>query len=151
MRRIAVIVVVLALSACATLVQEMDPPTINLQTVKPIRGDAVAPDFEITLRVVNPNKIALNIVGIAYDIEVMGRELVSGVSNDIPRIAPYSEQVVKLTASVNVYQLLRLMADVSTRQAKELDYQLNAKIDFDGLVPTQRMQESGVIDLATRN
>ena len=81
----------------------------------------------------------------------MGRELVSGVGKDTLRIDLYSEQLVTLIASLDVYQRLRLLADVGTQQTRKRDYALNAKISFfDELLPTQQPPENGVIDLFGR-
>ena len=138
----------LLLGGCATLVEEIDPPSVSLQSLRPVAGSGMAPDFEITLRVVNPNNFPLDIVGIGYQVEVQGRELVSGVSSDVPRIEAYGQGDVKLLASLNTYPLLRLLAEVGNSRARALEYTLRAKIDFNGLVPTQRIEDSGVIDLS---
>jgi LEA14-like dessication related protein len=136
------------LGGCATLVEEIDPPSVSLQSLRPVAGSGMAPDFEITLRVVNPNNVPLDIVGIGYQVEVQGMELVSGVSSDVPRIGAYEEGDVTLLASINTYPLLRLLAEVGNSRARALEYTLRAKIDFSGLVPTQRIEDSGVIDLS---
>ncbi len=150
LQRASALLLVLLCSACASMGtgEALDPPTVSLQSIRPVSGSGATPDFEITLRVVNPNNHSLNIAGVAYDVEVEGHELVSGVSNDIPRIDAYSEENVTLSASVNVFPLLRLLADVTSNEARTLEYQLKAKIDFEGLVPTQRISETGEIDLS---
>lgn len=142
------LIIALLLGGCATLVEEIDPPSISLQSLRPVAGSGMAPDFEIKLRVVNPNNFALDIVGIGYQVEIQGMELVSGVSSDVPRIGAYDEGDVTLIASINTYQLLRLLAEVGNSRARALEYTLRAKVDFNGLVPTQRVEDSGVIDLS---
>lgn len=141
------LVIMLFLSGCASLVADVDPPKVTMESFRSLPGDSGAPRFEIKLRVQNPNKDALNIVGISYGIEVLGKELVSGVTNDVPRIDAYGEGIVTLDASLQMFQLLRLLASLGTAPTDALDYRFTAKIDFEGLVPTQRVEETGQIDL----
>jgi LEA14-like dessication related protein len=139
---------VCVLGGCATLAPAIDPPRVSLVSLRPVPGSGVAPDFEIKLKVVNPNNLALDIAGISYAVEIQGQELLTGVSNDLPRIGAYEEGTATLIASIDGFRLLRLLATVSREEARALDYSLRAKIDFGGLIPTQRIEESGVIDLS---
>jgi len=138
------------LSACASLVSDVDPPRVTMESFRGLPSDSGAPRFEIKLRVQNPNKDPLEIVGISYGIEILGRELVSGVTNEVPHIPAYGEDVVTLHASLQMFELLRLLAGIGTASTDALEYRFTAKIDFEGLVPTQRVEETGTINLGAR-
>ncbi|MFN2165208.1 MAG: LEA type 2 family protein [Anaerolineae bacterium] len=125
----------------------MDPPTVSVEKVNALPSRDAGPRFEITLRVTNPNKQPLDIAGISYSIDILDRELVTGVTNEVPRIEAYSEQTVTLEAGVNLFQVLRLLADLGRHEGDQLDYRFAAKIDFDGFVPTQRVEETGTLRL----
>lgn len=142
-----VLLVALGLSACATLYGEMDPPSISIEDVSAVPADSGVPRFEVVLNVVNPNKRALDIAGIAYSLEILGKELVMGVTDEVPRIEGYSEEKVTLQAGVQLVGILRLMAALGTTPSEELDYRFSAKIDFEGFLPTQRVEETGKISL----
>lgn len=146
---ISLLVILGLLTACAGLVEESDPPKVTLESFRSLPGTEGAPRFEIKLRVINPNAQPLDIVGISYSIALLDRELISGVSNDVPRIEPYSEEVVTLEASLQLFELLRLLASLGRSSSTEvaLDYRFSAKIDFKGLVPTQRIEDTGEISL----
>jgi hypothetical protein len=135
------------LAGCAGLTTKMDPPRVSLDSFASLPGEGGGPRFEIKLRVQNPNEQSLDIAGISYTIALMGNEVMSGVSNDVPKIDGYSEEVVTLQASLQLFQLLRLFAQMGQSPAEELDYRFAAKIDFRGLVPTQRVEETGRIAL----
>jgi hypothetical protein len=77
----------------------------------------------------------------------LDRELVSGVTSDVPLIPAYSEEVVTLNAGINMFQFLRLLSGLGKTNADALSYSFSAKIDFNGFIPTQRVEESGVLDL----
>jgi LEA14-like dessication related protein len=135
------------LSGCASLQPDLDPPKVSLESFKSLPSETGAPRFEIKLRVANPNKQTLDIAGISYSIELLGKELISGVTNDVPVIEAYTEEVITLEAGLQLFQLVRLLASLGQTQADALDYRFLAKIDFNGFIPTQRVEEAGQITL----
>ena len=137
----------LLLSACATVMPQLDPPKISVDSVESIPSASGAPRFKIQLRVINPNTQELDIAGISYGIEIMGQEVISGVTNEVPLIAGYSEQVVTLEAGLQLFQVVRLLTSLGKVQGDSLEYRFLAKIDFNGLVPTQRVEETGELTL----
>jgi LEA14-like dessication related protein len=125
----------------------MDPPKVSLEDFSSVPSEGAGPRFQIKLRVQNPNEQTLDISGISYGIELAGQEVITGVSNDVPVIEGYSEGVVTLDASLQLFQVLRLLASLGQTTADELTYRFTAKIDFKGLIPTQRVEEEGQITL----
>ena len=144
---VAVMFWLLMLSACATLTSDVDPPKVTMESFRSIASESGTPRFEIKLRVTNPNKQPLDVAGIGYSVEIQGKELVSGVTNDVPLVEAYSEEVVTLEASLQLFQLLRLVTSLATVESDALAYRFSAKIDFKGFTPTQRIEETGTISL----
>ena len=146
-RLLSAVVLLLGLNACATFYSDMDPPSISIENVSAVPSDGGVPRFEVVLNVVNPNKRALDIAGIAYSLEILGKELVMGVTDEVPRIEGYSEEKVTLQAGIQLVGILRLMASLGTTPTEALDYKFSAKIYFEGFLPTQRVEETGQISL----
>lgn len=134
-------------TSCATLTTPMDPPRVTLDDFASVPSEGAGPRFQIKLRIQNPNEQTLDISGISYAIELAGQEVITGVSNDVPVIEGYSEGVVTLDASLQLFQVLKLFASLGQTPADELTYRFSAKIDFKGLIPTQRVEEEGQITL----
>jgi LEA14-like dessication related protein len=143
---VPVLVLAFMLSACATL-SPMDPPNVSVDSFSSLPSEGGGPRFLIKLRVQNPNEQQLDISGVSYGIELAGQEVITGVSSDVPVIPGYGEAVVSLEASLKLFQVLRLVASLGQTQADDLTYRFTAKIDFKGLVPTQRVEEVGQISL----
>ncbi len=137
----------LLMGGCASLTQDIDPPKVTMESFRALPNSEGLPRFEIVLRVANPNTVALDLAGVSYSIELLGNEVISGVTNEVPRIEGYTEELVKLESSLQLFQLLKLFAGVGTQPTDEIEYRFAAKIDFKGLVPTQRVEETGVIRL----
>ena len=146
-RHIAIVFLAALLAACATLTGDLDPPKVTIENVESLPNSGSTPRFLITLRIANPNKQALDIVGVSYSMELLGKELITGVTNEVPRIEAYSEQTVELEAGVRLFELLRLLAGLGLEPTEQLDYRFEAKLDFAGFLPTQRVEETGVISL----
>jgi LEA14-like dessication related protein len=132
---------------CAGVVREMDPPKISVESVESAPAESGAPRFRIVLRVINPNTQSLDIAGISYGIEIMDQEVISGVTNDVPVIEGYSEGIVTLDAGLQLFQFMKLLTTLGRSRGEPLEYRFVAKIDFKGLVPTQRIEERGELAL----
>lgn len=135
------------ITGCATLTEPMDPPRVSLEDFSSLPSEGAGPRFQIKLRIQNPNEQTLNIAGISYGIELAGQEVITGVSKDIPVIEGYSEGVVTLDASLQLFKVLRVLASLGQTTTDDLTYRFTAKIDFRGLIPTQRVEEEGQITL----
>lgn len=146
--RVSLLLLGLALLAgCASLTPDLDPPKVDLVSIQSLPVQGEAPTFEIKLRVMNPNTQTLDIAGISYSVALLGKELVTGITNDIAPIEGYGEGIVTLKASLQLMELLRLMASLGTSGSGPLEYRFTAKIDFNGFMPTQRIEETGEITL----
>lgn len=150
LRPFFVIVVLALLPGCANMMAEYDPPKVTLESFKALPSHGSTPRFEFKLRIANPNKEALDIAGISYSVEILDKELLSGVTNDVPYIDGYSEEVVTVEAGLQLFQLVRLLAGLTHETTSSLDYKFSAKIDFNGFMPTQRIEETGTIDLSAQ-
>ena len=141
------LVLVLALSGCAAIAPDIDPPKVTVESVENIPSEGGAPRFRIRLRVINPNTESLDIVGISYGVEIMDEEVISGVTNEVPVIEGYSEGIVTLDAGLQVFQVVRLLTNLGKAHGDPLEYRFVAKIDFRGFTPTQHVEQTGQLAL----
>ncbi|MDO8861848.1 LEA type 2 family protein [Haliea sp. E1-2-M8] len=146
-RLLVAVTLALLLGGCSSLFQGIEPPKVSVDSVRSVPAEGSGPRFQIVLRIANPNARALDIAGISYGVELLGRELVSGVTNQVPRIAGYTEEQVVIDAGVNLLELLRLLGNLGHSSGDALDYRFKAKIDFRGLLPTQYVEDSGSVAL----
>lgn len=142
---VTLLILCLSLASCANLTPDFDPPRVTVESIRNLPSEDIGPRFEIKLRVTNPNNLTLDIAGISYTIDFLDRELVNGVTSDIPIIEPYSEEVVTLEAGINMFQLIKVLAGLGTTSLETLEYRFAAKIDFNGFIPTQTIEEVGVL------
>jgi len=146
-RLATVLLSALLLSGCATLRPSFETPTVTVSSFRATPGNGVVPNFEIGLHVVNPNAQALPLRGVSYSVALEGRELLTGVGNDLPVVPAYGEGTVKLTAVPNLLQSLNFFTDLLNRPRDRFSYELTAKLDVGRLLPAIRIRDAGEFNL----
>ena len=63
--------------------KEADDLKVSFENIRSLPAEGVGPRFEITLRISNPNEQALDIAGISYTMDLLGKEVISGVTTKI--------------------------------------------------------------------
>lgn len=145
---IALSLILLSLGACALLPQR-DPLAINVVGIEPLPSQELEMRFAIKLRLQNPNETPIDYNGVALDLEVNGRPLASGVSDQQGHIGRYAEDILVIPVNVSAFSVLRQTLGLSQTQSLDnLPYVLRGKL-AGGLFGTQRFIERGQISLAS--
>ncbi|GGA71179.1 hypothetical protein GCM10011369_11170 [Neiella marina] len=142
--KLALSALILMLSGCASL-PPTDPPKVSLVGITPLMSDS-APSFILSVRVVNPNDSPLALVGAAYSLALNDYDLVSGATNDLPKVPAYGEAEFKLPAKLSLFDSIRLATSLLKSKPKAIDYEVNIKLDAGGLWPAIRFSETGQLD-----
>jgi LEA14-like dessication related protein len=137
----------LLLTGCATLQSDFKEPGVSLVSITPQIKNLFAPEFDVVLRVTNPNRQALDIAGLSYTVHLQGNKLIAGVANELPMIAAYGEADISLRATADLMGGINLLSDFLNQPGEQFDYEFNADIDLGTLYPMVRVQRSGVISL----
>lgn len=143
----ALLALALGLQACTGLRPGFETPTVNVASFRSLPGEGAVPRFEIGLHIVNPNREALTLQGLAYTVSVEGRELVKGVENDLPVIEGYGEGNVRLVATPNLLGGIRLVTDLVASPRDSYSYSLEAKLDVGRFTPPIRLRDEGNVTL----
>ena len=147
-RLITLLLVLTAVSACATLGPDWEDPTVTVTSFQAAPSEGMAPTFDVGLRILNPNASDLELEGIVYTISIEGKELVKGVGKDFPVIEAYSQEDINISASVQLLAGLRLISGLMKNQGDSLNYEFEAKLDLKGIYPTIYVTETGDFNMA---
>ncbi|AKK00714.1 MULTISPECIES: LEA type 2 family protein [Pseudomonas] len=149
MRRLfglSLLLMLLSLSACA-LFPQRDPLTINVVGIEPLPSQDLEMRFAVKLRVQNPNDTTLDYNGVALDLEVNGRPLASGVSDQTGSLPRFSETILSIPVSISAFSVLRQTLGLSQTQSLDnLPYVLRGKL-AGGVFGTRRFVDRGTLDL----
>lgn len=135
------------LSACASMPSDFEEPSVTLVSFLPVTSDSISPEFEILLRVTNPNRKALELEGMSYTLSLEGNKVLSGVANNLPVIESYGEATVKLKATANIFGSFSLLTGLLSSTKDKLQYEFNAKLDAGTFVPNIRVSKKGLLSL----
>ncbi len=139
------------LSACTTLQPNFQNPTMQVTSIALLPSEGMQINFDVGLKVSNPNKMPLNVLGLAYDLQLDGYKVVEGVGNDIPEIPAYGSAEFHITASTNLMQSFKLLSEMLNNPKSVLDYAFNTKLDLGSTwLPALRLQDSGKINLTDK-
>lgn len=131
------------LSGCAGMQTAYDSPTVSLTSFRFIPGESIVPQFEIGLRIINPNRDALKLDGLFYNITIDDNKILSGVANELPIVQGYGEEDILLEASVDVLGGAKLLQSLINGPKDSFQYGFNAKLDLGSLKPPLRISEQG--------
>jgi LEA14-like dessication related protein len=134
------------LPACSAL-KRGDPLRVNVVGIEPLQGEGLELRFLVKLRLQNPNEAALEFDGVALELELNGKSLASGVSDQKGVVPRFGEILLTVPLSVSAFAAVRQALGLSAAAARhEMPYVLSGKL-AGGLFGTVRFSDSGMLRL----
>ena len=130
-------------TGCISLKSELEKLSVNVTSVRLLSMQGFTPQFEIGLRVVNPNAVQISLKGMSYELFLNELEVVQGAAKDLPVVPAYGEARLKVTANVGLIEGIRLVNDMLKNAGAQVAYRVRANLDLGTLLPTLRIEESG--------
>lgn len=144
---LSVLMLVLNLAGCAAL-SPRDPLNVQVADIQPLPGEGLELRMAVKLRVQNPNDMALDYNGVALDLEINGRRLASGVSDERGSVPRFGETVLTVPVTISAFSAVRQALGLAEHVGmEEVPYVLRGKL-AGGLFGTQRFVEKGTLDLS---
>lgn len=150
-RPILLLLLVIAFSGCAIFSTGYEDPVVKIKSFRLLPSDSMAPQFEIGLHLINPNRDPLKLRGIHYTISLEDHRMVSGVASDLPTIAAYGEDEVTLIGSVDLVSGAKLLHQLLMKPQNSITYTIEAKLDVGRYTPVIRVKEEGQLITGGRN
>jgi LEA14-like dessication related protein len=147
-RIVLLLAAVLLIPGCAGREPGFETPTVGVSSFRLLPSEGMAPQFEIGLHIVNPNRSALELEGIVYSVILNGHRILTGASSNLPAIAPYSEGEVTLRATADLLSSISFLGSLMKQGQDTFDYELDARLDIGRLRPRIHVQEKGKLTLA---
>jgi hypothetical protein len=139
------VLLLLSLGACSSF-SARDPLRIDLAGLEPLPGQGLEMRFMLTLRVQNPNDVAVDYRGIALELEVNNQPLASGVSDQSGQVPSFGESLLSVPVSISAFAAMRqAWAAADYQSAQGLPYTLRGKLVGD-LFGSERFSDSGTLN-----
>ncbi|MFT3663813.1 LEA type 2 family protein [Piscinibacter sp.] len=148
--RLTAVLASLLLAACA-LLPGSDPLRVELVGIEPIEGQGLELRLAVKLRVQNPNDAPVEFDGSALELEVNGKTLASGVSDQRGSVPRYGERVLVVPMSISALGAVRqalALADGSMTTRDSVPFVLRGKL-AGGAFGAVRFSQEGSLAVGT--
>ena len=136
----------LALAGCETM-GGADALRVTVVGVEPAKGEGLELRFSVRLRVQNPNDASVDFDGVAVDLELNGKNLASGVSDQRGSVPRFGETLLTVPVSISAFAAVRqAMAMSEATQRGEIPYVVSGKL-AGGKFGSVRFQQAGTLTL----
>jgi len=138
----------LTLAGCAQLPGGVEPPQVKVTGLSLLPARGLQQPIAVHLSIANPNGRDLSPKGISYKIGFENIDLLTGVTSQVPTLKAYEETPVTVEVSASLLAMARLLEHISRGgMSDRVDYNFEAKLDFNRWLPAMRVQETGAIPL----
>lgn len=132
------------LSACAALSPYEEDPAVTVTSFAMApESNSTGPVFRVGLRVINPNRVELPLVGMSYRVDIQGQRVLTGAANELPVVPAYGSADFTVDLSPDLLGGLRLLGDLMANPTEVFDYRFAARLDVGGWRPNIRVEEAG--------
>ncbi len=118
--------VALLAGGCAGFGKRFETPRIALADMSVEETSGFETVLQVSLRVLNPNDIALNIRGLDCTLETNGKPFARGISGASVQVPPFGSAVVPATVYASALNIARALISLPGRD--ELNYTLKGRV-----------------------
>ena len=136
----------LLLFGCATLAGLDKAPRVTLVTLAPVEVQILEQRYLATVRIQNPNPVALPITGLDYTISINGADFASGVSAQRVTVPAYGEKTLELGVSSTIVTLFEQLRRFGSADGR-VRYAISGSLGLDGRAAAVPFEQDGEIDL----
>ena len=134
------------LGACASLGGLEQPPRVTLSSIKPVQIELLEQRYLATIRVQNPNAVALPIEGLDYVISINGSHFADGVSSQRVTVPAYGETTLQVGVNSTLMKLFRQIRKLGESDGL-FSYTISGTLGLTGLTRGIEFKHDGEIDL----
>ncbi len=138
----------LALSGCALLRPELQPPQATLVAVEMTELGVRQQRFRLVIDLDNPNTIALPVNALAYSVMLEGAPFAEGRTEGGFRVPAGGRERVRLTVSTDLLRSLEQLQGLLVAGRRDVGYELDGRVWLDmPMRPSLRFSDRGSIDI----
>lgn len=144
----SLVFILLVLAGCASVGPYRDPPRVSLVNVIPMEITLFEQRYRLTLRIQNPNDVALPVDGMDYTVEINDHKFADGLSNQHFRVPAYGEQVIDVVVTSTLLNVLQQVRDQEAVPHDTLSWKLSGGLSVPGHFGKLPFEYAGNLDLA---
>ena len=123
-------------------------PEVKLVNLRLIEAEGVSLRLGVDLSVINTGPVTIPVDGLAWYVSLEGSEVLSGVTNEIAPLEPYTEVPLSLEATTNLTGMISLFNRLLNPADDQFEYELKTRIGLSGLRLPVEYVDRGSINLS---
>lgn len=136
----------LALAGCAVPHGLDKPPQVTLVNLQPVQIRLLEQRYLVTIRIMNPNPVALPIDGLEYAISINEAAFAHGVSSQRVTVPAYGEKTIELGVSSTLARLFDQIRRFGAERGA-LAYTISGTLGLQGSAASVPFTQDGEVDL----
>lgn len=145
MSRILLALTALLLAACSTLPHQALMPRFSVADIQVKAVGLLEQQFEVSLRLSNPNEFDLAIEAMEYELEVNGQPFATGIGRSGVVIPATSSVVMRVEAFTQSHHLLRQFMLLEPDMLKQgVPYRIKGRVKTDKWVGWLPFEQKGI-------
>jgi len=131
---LAVLGLCLAATGCASLTS-LETPELKVTSFRVLEQESASLEqrFAVGLRVINPNNRDIDVDGIDFSLDLNGRQLARGVSDEPFRLPRLGEAETSVVVSTSLLDMLRQAVELGQQEEDTLKYRLRGRLHLGGV------------------
>lgn len=136
------------MSGCAELAKKsVVYPNVSLAGLQILNMGLFEQNYEIQLKIDNPNAFALPLTKLDYDLVLNGTEFANGVSKQAITVPANGSETVTMQVSSNFASLVDQARSFASGTSRQFDYGLTGNLFFSEWLPQMAYEYSGQVNL----
>jgi len=127
MLRFRFLPVLLLLTGCATG-PKMEPLEVTLSDIVPGQMSLLEQEYQVKLRVQNPNNFDIELDGMAYQVELNGKGFGKGVARQSVTVPKYGDTVIEGTCISDFAGVLNQISRFTQGAPEKFSYRIKGKL-----------------------
>ena len=132
MKRSAQLLSLIVVAACTALPPSANRVDVTLANIAPKDVGLLEQQYQVDLRIQNPNDTPMLIEGCSYLIEINGKPFARGVSDQSVTVPRFGQVVVSATAVSNLTGLVEQIRKLKSGLPDALRYRITGKFALSG-------------------
>jgi LEA14-like dessication related protein len=144
----AAVAAMMWLAACASMPGH-DPLQVTVAGIEPMQSEGMEMRMMVKLRVQNPNDAPVDFNGVAVKLDVLGKSLASGVSDQAGSVPRFGETVVSVPVTISMVTVARHAVGMMSggKALEKITYSLSGKLNGTSMFSTHRFAATGDFEL----
>jgi LEA14-like dessication related protein len=113
------------MSGCAGLGKPIESPRILLSSIQVLERKGLETAFLVYLRVMNPNDMDLDVIGVDCDLEINGKPFAYGISNTPVKVPAFGSETLPVTVYSSVIDIIK--GWFGLQQREDLSYRVKGR------------------------